>query len=148
MKRPARSTSAHLFINLNGVYQHLGYLFVLSYQPCPIWKIAWGVHSVLEGLFGFLSDIIQRRLWSCWQFFLIGLSTILKRGSLDFIKLVECLSAIFLLYVSSNIFMGYTLLFPDRLINICLSGGVLFGFFDPCFPCSTWSFPRFLEGTS
>ena len=49
--------SVHYFFVLQGVSQKLGYLIALASQLCPIWTIAWGIRSVLEGPF------IFRRLW-------------------------------------------------------------------------------------
>ena len=91
----ARSAYDH-YCFLQGVSQHLGYLLKLDYQPCLIWKIAWGIGSVLEGTllfwclrhfwrgfrsgqgiflidparsgFSVPSDIF-RDLWSCFRYF-------------------------------------------------------------------------------
>ena len=38
---------------LQGVNQRLGYFLALSSPPCLIWKIAWGVRSVIDGPFNF-----------------------------------------------------------------------------------------------
>ena len=44
---------AHSYLVLQGVSHNLGYLIFLASQPCPIWTIAWGIHSNLEGPFLF-----------------------------------------------------------------------------------------------
>ena len=48
LPRLAWSASSHYFFVLKVIYQHLGYLLVLSSQPCLIWKIAWKICSVIE----------------------------------------------------------------------------------------------------
>ena len=60
LPRLAWSASTHYCFVLQGVYQHLGYLLALAFQPCPIWTIAWGVRSILEVLFLFRCI---RRFW-------------------------------------------------------------------------------------
>ena len=48
---------------------HLGYLLMLASHPYPIWKLYWGLRSVLEGIF------CLRRFWrgfqGCQRLFLI-----------------------------------------------------------------------------
>ena len=89
----ARSASNHYYF-LKGVSQHLWYLLALDSQPCPIWTIAWGVLSVLEGPFIFrclqsLRKGFQSGQWIFW----LCLQRFLKGGSRGFSKLVGCIRA-------------------------------------------------------
>ena len=49
-----RLASAHCCLFLQGAYQHLGFLLLLTSHTCPIWALTWWIRSVLEGPLNFL----------------------------------------------------------------------------------------------
>ena len=84
------------------MFQYLGFLLALAFQPCLIWTFTWGLHSDIEGPFllqyfrrfwrGFLSDphisqLIPRDLVSLFLPISSGISALVA-GYLSVLPLV------------------------------------------------------------